>query len=129
MKKYKVFLKRDKKNAIEDLIILKTGANYYALSFGITYFIYKKMWKVSALWFLTILSCNVLGSLHFVLIIILYIIVLIFVCIKCNDWIEYDLIHNKKYEQLGFIVGESIEDAKLKFLENFNASYKEQKIF
>jgi len=131
MKIYRVFLKKSESGKIEDLVMVKDGLDIIALLYQDLYLFYNKIWDKAVLFFFVFILLDLIPNICFML--IGYIIICSYLALHFADWKSKQLLKNK-YEFLGVFGGRSKKEAKERFLQDFNSSYKdsdklEQKIF
>lgn len=135
MKIYRIFLKKNNKGVIENLEMIKEGFNIYAFIFNIFFLLYKKLWKEFFIIFFIIIVLNIFEK-YFIssyVIIPIQLCLCVFISFEYQDWITKKMIKTG-YQFLGYSSGNTIREAKLKFLDNLNENYKnddklEQKVF
>lgn len=119
MKLYNTLIKKDAKGKIEDIVLLKEGFSLFAFLFNIFWFLRYKMWKESlVLMVANIVLANVekySGDFNSTS---LEVVLLLVVAFNANYWL-FEHLKNKNYEFVGMVFGKDLEEAKLRFIENF----------
>ena len=132
---YKIFLKKNKDGAFEDLELIKDGFSAPALIFSIFTLLYKKLWRQFFIFLFLMIFLVLIKNTYVPSYIILpvQITMCIYIGFEYSDWLSNKLIKDN-YQFLGYSSGLDEREAKLKFLDNLNDNYKkddklEQKIF
>lgn len=122
MKIYNALIKKNKEGKIEDVVLIKEGFSFFAFLFSSLWFLYHKMWReflaLALINFAIVSTGNGLFGeldkffLEFALILI--------VGLNANYWF-CDHLKRKDYEFIGLVFGENQENAKLRFIKNFEA--------
>ena len=123
MKVYRIFLKKDGENKIEDLKILKEGFDFNSLLFGCFYFYLRRLWWQEGVILIILLLSIFMPSLFFIFFPLLFVI-LVYFGFKSVNWYSKKLL-DLGYVYLGYSIGNNIKEAKLKFLETLNNDYSD----
>ncbi|MDR2078040.1 MAG: DUF2628 domain-containing protein [Rickettsiales bacterium] len=118
MKTYGIFVKKDKKTGtVDDVFLVKEGANMFALIFNVFWFLFHKLWHMAILTcVLASLALFMPLTLGFVFICIL----MLLIGLEGNNILMHSLDQRGNYYFAGFSMGINRQDAKLKFLDGIN---------
>lgn len=130
MKTYRIFLKKED-NVIQDLQIVQAGFSWLGFCLSYFYLFSKKLWMKGFIFLLV--SFLLEFTFNIVLMLIGYLLISLYIGLHFANWQSKNLETNG-YIFLGNIQGNSIKEAKMSFLENFNKNYNEkdkleQKVF
>ena len=130
MKTYRIFLKKQN-NAIEDLQIVQAGFSWLGFCLSYFYLFAKKLYLKGFIFLLVGFLLEF--TFNIVLMLIGYLLISLYIGLHFANWYSKNLEENG-YIFLGNIQGNSIKEAKMSFLENFNKNYNEkdkleQKVF
>lgn len=115
MKLYNALVKKNQNNKIEDIVLIKEGTCLTAFFFNGLWFLYHKMWRE----FFALILVDVALSLFLDIDkIILQISFSAIVALNANYWLM-DHLKKKGYEFVGSVFGGDVENAKLRFIRNF----------
>jgi len=125
-KNYKIFLKKDEKDTIKDLILVKEGFIFSALLFGFFWLFYCKVWREGLLTLLAFILSHFLAMFGMVGIALAFVVqigITLGIAFFGSDFYANSLIR-KKYEFLGYSTGKDESEAKLRFLDKINEKNK-----
>ncbi len=124
MKLYNCYIKKNKNNEVEDIIMLKEGFSFPAFFFSGLWFFYHKMWKelLSIIVINIILGilANSLSSFDKAFFEFIFIFI---IAINANYWLGKHLKAKKAYEFAGLVFGNSTAEAKLRFFKNQKSDF------
>lgn len=111
MKFYNAYFSRDKKNKIDDVVVIKEGFSLTALILGPLWFLYHKMWQEFFTLILLKMAISIMGNfLPTFDRLVMEIIVMFLVALNANYWYAQSLL-KKDYKFLTIIGGLNKDDA------------------
>lgn len=120
MKLYNVLIKKDQTEKIADITLIKDGFSWGSFLFSGFWFLYHKMWQEFLI--LTVITGFLTSSEKFSDSfdgILLGFALSVIVAFNANYWFcEY--LQKKKYQFVGLVFGNNLEDAKMRFIENLH---------
>lgn len=124
MKTYTIFIKENKQNrAVEDVILVKEGFNFFAMIFNIFWLLYNKLWLFAGISFCLI---NIVFSLFSTYVYFVFLMMFLFLIgFEANNLLIYRF-QRENYTFAGFSLGNDEDDAKIKFLDSINKENKDK---
>jgi hypothetical protein len=125
MKLYNALIKKNEEGKIADVVLLKEGFSFFAFLFSGLWFLYHRMWVE----FLALILINItfafLGNFSSDFDKIFLEVAFIFIlAINANHWL-CDHLRKKNYQFVGLVFGTNCENAKLRFIKNFESDSPE----
>lgn len=122
MKLYSAYIKRNKRNKIDDLILVKEGFSFWALIFGPIWFIYHKMYNE----FIALAALNLIISqssfiFNFSDRVLLELVVVFLVAINANYWYGLKLQKNG-FKLVNIIHAKNKDLALFSFIDNYRTT-------
>ncbi len=124
MKTYTIFIMENKKNrAVEDVILVKEGFNFFAMIFNIFWLLYNRLWLFAAISFILI---NFILSIFSTYVYFIFLLLFaVFIGFEANNLLIYRF-QRENYTFAGFSLGNDEDDAKIKFLDSVNKENKDK---
>lgn len=119
MKLYSAFLKKNKEEAIEDLVLLKEGFSWSAFLFSGLWFVYHRMWKeVFALIIINFIfaAFGKSGLLSNFDLVCLELTMAVIIGLNANYWYA-NYLKERSYKLTGLVFGKNSIEAKINFIE------------
>ncbi len=116
LKSYNVYTALANQENLQDAVIIKDGFNFIALLFGAIWLIYNEIWLAAIL--VALVDCVLVYCVQSTMTLwISWLCVSLYVGLKANEWLGKKLQKNN-YEWLGIVVAPSVEQARLRLLDN-----------
>ena len=121
---YSIFVKQNKKTrALDDVILVKEGFNFFAMVFNIFWFLCNKLYLFAFLFFIiTDFACIVFSPMVAGTFIVLFSILVGF---EANNLLLYRF-QREKYFFVGYSTGNNRKEASIRFLDEVNKEAKEK---
>lgn len=129
MKLYNALVQKNKEGKISEIILIKEGFSFFAFLFSAFWFLYHKMYKE----FLLLIAADILFSFYADISsesdkILLQIAFAFIVALNAN-YLFCEHLKKKGYEFVGLFFGNSYEEAKLRFFDEFSSSTFAKEIY
>lgn len=126
MNSYSIFVKQSKKSkALEDVILVKEGFNFFAMFFNIFWFLCNKLYLFAIIYFILIKFAFAIFSVY-----IAWTFAFLFsllIGFEANNLLLYRF-QREKYFFIGYTTGNNRKEAEVRFLDEVNREAKEKNI-
>lgn len=122
MKLFSAYIKRNKKNKIDDIILVKEGFSFWALILGPIWFLYHKMFNE---FFVLAVINLVIGQSSSILSlqdkIFIELVIIFFVSVNANHWYCLKL-QKDGYKIVNIIRGKNKDQALIEFIDKYRST-------